>query len=812
MDKLSPYFIRRNVPNPPEEQEAFVVDDERLETDDETPRFWEYWRVILKWRWLIVALALTGGAGMWLYAYTKTPLYTAQSTLLIERKPSRVVGMSDAFAEPVLDYRVDFYKTQQEILRSAALAAKAIREGGLENDPLLIGRRNGNESRAEKKGLVAQIKDNAKAWLEKALGSVKSQSWLAGIERAMDRIKPAGSGNPKVDPALVKSEFDDRMGTSRALIGRYLGMLSLQPVRQTSLMKVSFTTPHPVLSARLANLHAEAYMRYGMDLRSQANREAMVFLEDKLLELKERVEQSEAALNSYRRQKGIITLDEKGNLVVDRLVDLNQRLTEAEAARISLESEVRLIRHRNYDALPRVRQSGIIASLKNQLGSLEAEYANLAGEFKPGYPPLDTLKLKVEDVRSRLNREIEAEVSAIRSAYRAAENEEDQLRERMEQQKHAALNLKDAAVQYAILAREVDTNRQLYDSVLERMKEMGVAAEVRQSDVSIIDRARPPGGPSYPNMTKSLQMGLLMGLAGGLALAFFFNYLDTTLKTPDEVERYLHLPTLTVVPDFLRSKGKTRGYVPNGANGTNKSLDYAWGLPANGRKHNRDIVLAQHPHSVVAEAYRTLRTALLLSRAGAAPRTILFTSAGLGEGKTTTAINTSVIFAQMGYRVIVIDADLRRSRAHNVLEVPNEVGLSEFLAGQTSREQVTVGTQAENLFFISSGGEPPNPAELVGSRKMKQLLSDLESEYDFIVVDAPPVMPVSDPVFLSTMVDGVVVVVDSQAVPKQLVREVRSRLKSVGANILGVVLNRVNWRSSDYSYHYKHYYSYYNHP
>lgn len=785
----SPYFIRRNVP-PPSDAESFVAEELMPQRGDDTPVFWEYWRTVRKHKWIIAACALVGGMGMGLYTYTRTPLYSAAATILVEKKSARLLDMRDSYRDPGGDYRVDFYKTQSAILKSKGLAAKAIRESGLENDPAFTGQQGAAK---ESPGFIGSLKSQVTERLN-------SLAWVAAIKTEFERLRPEQPDLPEESVTVLE---EDPQKVSPGLVGRYLGGLGVAPVRKTSLIKISFTGANPVLAAKLANIHAEAYQRYGMDLRAQANKEATIFLEQKLVELKGRVEKSEAALNTYRREKGIISLDDKGNLTVDRLADLNDKLTNAEARRIALESEVNAIQKRNYDAIPRVRNSSTISTLKDQLSGLEGEYANLAAEFKPGYPPLDALKKQIDQTRRRLRREVQAEISAIDSEYRAAKGNEEQLRARMEQQKEDTLDLKDAGVEYAYLAREVDTNRQLYDSVLQRMKEIGVAGQVRQSNVSIIDRASVPGGPFYPNPPRSLQMGLLMGLLAGVGLAFFLDHLDTSLKTPDEVERYVGLPTLSVVPDFLKIKKHTNGYLPYLKESTTLPT---WG-GANG--HSQEMVLSHHPHSVIAESYRTLRTAILLSRSGTAPHKILFTSASRGDGKTATSVNTSIIFAQMGYKVVVIDADMRRSRSHNVLQMANGPGLSEVLTGQQLGQEVIVPTETDNLYFLSSGAEPPNPAELVGSRKMNQLLEELAEEYDFVLIDSPPVMPVSDAILLSTMVDGVVVVVDSQQTPKKIVREVRSRLDNVNAPLLGVVLNKVNWAHGNYSHHYKHYYSYY---
>ncbi|MBI4639264.1 MAG: polysaccharide biosynthesis tyrosine autokinase, partial [Candidatus Tectomicrobia bacterium] len=412
--------------------------------------------------------------------------------------------------------------------------------------------------------------------------------------------------------------------------------------------------------------------------------------------------------------------------------------------------------------------------------------------FKPGYPRLDQLKAQVEETRRRLQRETQKVVGGIESAYRASETKEKGLRAKMEKQKAMALSLKDASVEYAILAREVDTNRQLYDSVLQRMKEMGVAAELRASNVSVIDKAEPPPWPSKPQKALSLLLSLLLGLTGGVGLAFFFEYLDNTLKTPEEVERYLRLPNLGVVPDFLSLD--QRSYAPK--------LSYTQFQLPNPPSSKEEIILYHHPFSLVTESYRTLRTAILLSRAGEPPKTLLFTSGTRGEGKTVTVVNTAIVFAQMGARVLVVDADLRRPGCHKILGMENGLGLTELLTGQREPEEVIQPTAAPHLYFLSSGSIPPNPAELLGSKKMRETLAFLQERYDYILIDSSPVMPVSDAVLLSTMVDGVVLVANSQETPKHVVREACSRLSYARAKILGVVLNHVDMKNGDYVYYY----------
>jgi len=771
MNEPSPYFFRRTAP-----LEKRVIDLREFSVvEDQIAPLRECWLIAFRHRWLILICVFALLLCAALYSFTRTPLYTAEATLLIERKVPQVLKVQDARADSLDFNNSEFYKTQYEILKSRSLAERVIRDEGLETHPLFTG---GRGDKATESGLVAGLWSGLKNW--------------TGGSSSKPKIKEAA-------PAAI----------STGLVGAYLSLLEVKPVSGTSLVQIKITTPDATLSARLANAHAFAYVRYGIDLRSQTNEEASVFLQQKLTELKERVAQSEAALNSYRRDKGIISVDDKANVVVERLLDLNKSLTAAEGERIAVEAQVRAIQGRNLDELPAVLSSSVIGNLKGELGKLEAEYASLSKEFKPGYPPLDNLRTRVEETRRRLRGEIQNQVRGIGATYQAAKTREAQLRATMEEQKKSTLSLKDSAVQYTVLAREVDTNRQLYDGVLQRLKEIGVAGEVRASNIYVTGKAQPPLWASYPDKRRSLLFGLLLGLGAGIGLAFLLEQLDNTIKSPEEAERYMQLPSLAVVPDFaILNKvgygyGYGYGYVPRRLKSAKAQLP---DKPS--KDSEKQLVLDHPPLSLVTEAYRTLRSSLMLSQAGGPPRVMLLTSATRGEGKSTTTINTAIVFAQMGVRVLIIDADLRRPTCHKLLKMDNEIGLADVLAGQVECQDAIRATAAPNLFLMSSGTTPPNPAELLGSKKMQESLQQLREQYEFIFVDSSPVMAVSDAVYLSAMVDGTLLVVNRKT-PKPLVRKARARLDTPHTKMLGIILNQVDTRNDGYSYYYSHYNEYY---
>jgi polysaccharide biosynthesis transport protein len=752
----------------------------------------------------LIALCLLGTLfAIVLTIVMTTPVYTAETTLLIEPKTPQVLDFREVLTGGEGSGSYDFYKTQREILKSQSLAAQVIRKQQLETDDAFTGR--GRDD-----GLLDRLLAQPQGWV------MAAKRWVSGFFRP----SPHSSGESP------HSSDDNPPDVSPELINAYLSMLNIQSVEGTQLVKIAFNTADPVLSARLANAHAQAYIRQGLERRSQASEEVQDFLEGKLVELKARVEQSEAALSRYRQDKGIISLDDKENIVVERLADLNKRLTEAEVERIGLESQVQLIRKGRYGLLPAVINNSLIQGLIGQVARLEGEYTRLAALYKPGHPTLDQFKAQMDETQHRLREEIQRVVEGLRLAYRTAETKEKQLRSKMGEQRAAALRLKDVAVEYAILAREVDTNRQLYNSVLQRVKETGMVAGVHYSNVFVIDKAKPPWAPSKPVVNKSLLLGTFLGLMGGVGLAFLREHLDNTLKTPEEAKRYLGLPDLGMVPDFLsldwrrhasQLLPRTIARIPNNLpTDTIPRLALAplLVITAAYRALRTAILLlrAETPPQtilftslVVTEAYRTLRTAILLLRAETPPQTILFTSASHREGKTTTVVNTAIAFAQMGVKVLVVDADLRRSRCHALLNAQKGPGLTEILTGLRNPQELIQPTHTAGLFLLSGGSTPPNPADLVGSKKMQQMLAILQPQYDYILIDSPPVLSISDAVLLSTIVEGVILVVAVQDTPKQLLKEACARLSYARAKMLGAVFNRVDVRKGAYAYYYRPY-------
>jgi capsular exopolysaccharide synthesis family protein len=725
-------------------QQVFL---EPWEVEERAPELRDDWAVLMKRRWLAATFFLAAVGAALALTLLSPPIYSAKTVLLIEPDDPEVIDIKQVVGNS-FGWDDDYYTTQHEILRSRSIAGRVVRDLQLEEEPAFVARDLGPVASILELALApwrfvsAQISD------DEAPGEETYRSWLVDL---------------------------------------YLQDLWVEPVQSSRLVRLYFHSTDPELAARTINAHAKAYIEQGLEFRNRASKDALAFLEEKLVELRARVERSEASLNRYARQHGIVSLDDKSNVVIESLVDLNGSLSQAEADRIAREADALLIRRRRAESLPAVIQSPLVRTLKQQLAELEGEYASMSRKFKAGYPRRAELEARLRETRGRLEQEIRSIVDGIESSYLAAQAHERELRRRVQSQKDEALRLKDAAVEYAILEHDAETSRQLYDSVRQRIKEMGVAAELRASNIFVIDRATPPLEPAWPRSERNLALGTLLGLMGGVVFAFAAEYLDKRLRSSEEVERFLRLPSLGAVPKAIELDARP-------------ALQLARGPQ---RRHQGRLVPARRAHGSfevpedLTEAYRSIRTNILLSQPGEPPRTLLFSSGGECEGKTTTVLHTATMFAQLGARVLVIDADLRRPACHRILGVDNRAGLTEVLTGQPARMQ-RVHVHGTPLFFLGSGATPPNPTELLGSDRMKKVLEQLREKFEYILIDAPPIMPISDAVVLSTLVDGVVLVIDQQRASPQAVKQARARLAYARATMLGFVLNRAD--SSDRQY------------
>jgi capsular exopolysaccharide synthesis family protein len=715
----------------------------------------EYGRILYKYRRIVGASAVTGVVLALIYAFTATPLYTAESKIRISTYEPILAATK---IEDMLEQKskeANYLETQIEEIKSFSLADKVLA------DP--------------------QIKE--------ALEIRKKKGFFSTL---------FGGGE---EPKMVVPERVSNYQSSVEDIRSYLASIQVRPVRRTSLVSIQATSDDPILSALIANRHSVAYQDWVRSSRMAQQARGLKFLRGQADELREKVADLEREIADYAEANSIIAVNKDENIIAQKLSLVSRQLTEATAKRIEVENLYN-------ESLKSLETSSAgfddvsTQTMRSELAKLDAEYGQLRAKFTESYPRVAQLRSQIAELKRSIEDQRRQIVTGLKAKAAAAAEEEKNLQEELEQQKSRAFELSKKQVQYNVLNRELTTSRDLLENVSRQIKETSLAVESNSSNISIVDYPTVPLYPSHPRKKLVLLLGLICGLGAGIGLAFLLSYLDNTIRTPEDVAAVLQLPSLGVVPAFDSSPPPPGGETPLSASLEIQRLDNPQsGLP---------IVFLQSPKSLAAEAYRTIRTGVLLSQAGEPPKTILVTSAQSSEGKTTSSVNLAISLASTGGRVVLIDADLRRPAIHRHFNLDREgAGLVDILTGQRTLEEVAMTDLVKRITFISSGPIPPNPAELLGSLEMASLIDRLAAEYDYVLIDSPPVLPVTDSVILSRYVDGVVLVLKGASTPRRVVNDARKRLQSVGARVLGVVLNHVDVTSGDYYYYNRYYSAYY---
>ena len=786
MNELSSWRARRVPQNEQPEPDYFS------QREPEEVPFSHYWNILVKRRNIILPIFLVIFLAGSYFALSATRLYTASATIKIEPQNPKVTGINEL--QP-LDWRdeYDYYQTQFALLRSRPLVARVITELRLDSN------RTFTDARITSPNPI----DHVKSWVSRWSGLVsyylaplfKSESDVAGYQLTK------GSGS--------QYKLEPEQSISPHLIERYLGFIYVEPISKTRLVKVQFTTPDPALSQALATAHVESFMRMSLEGRFSLTTEARDFLEQKKTELRRRLEKAEMALNNFRRSHGVVSVEKGENIVVDRLVELNKQLTAARGQRIEAESLHRTVENRNNQELADVMKQGLVQQLKGNVATLEAEKARMATVFKPDHPRMQELNQQIAAAREAFNEEIAHVVRGIRSTYSAALAKERGLEAEADKQQRDALKMRELGVDYTLLQEEVNANRSLYESVLKRLSETNVASDLAVSNMQIAERAAMPPGSSGPDIGLYILASMISGLFFGIAAAFLREFADSTIGTPEEVWRSVGLGTLGVVPDLKLLGGRmSAARLIDRVYPRHRQASKLLPPPGSAAK---DLIFSHSRQSIVSESYRTIRTSLLLSQAEKPPQVILLTSPSPGEGKTVTSLNLSIALAQDGYSVVLIDGDMRKGSCHEHLGLSRNGGLSNVLSGGLLIRDGIQKTSVERLAFLSRGIPPPNPTELLGSRKMKDMLTELRQLYDFIIIDSPPVIAISDAAILSVVAEGVLLVLNAQTTSIPYTQKAVMRLDTVHARLLGVVLNAVNLKHPDYAY-FRTYASYYQAP
>src|ERR1700733_268976 len=702
------------------------------------PHLLDYLIVLRKHQWLIATFLVTVGTVVSIASFKMKPVYVAAARVEVDKESQNTLPFQGVNYEEYVDME-DYIETQIKILQSETLAMQTINNLNLSQYPEFGG----------------------------PSGAIAAPHGGAGVARP-------------------------------AILGAFLGHLSVKRVPNSRLIEVQFDSGDPQLAARVANGHVQGYIEQNFRSKYDAITQASGFLSQELEALRIKVEKSEDARVAYERQNQIWQLDEKQNITTQTLGDLNKAVTEAQTSVASSEALYRMAVSGNVDLLPEVRNSPVIQDLTRRKAALEDSYTEALEQYGPNYPKVLRIAEQKKEVEESLTRAQNIMVGSIEEDYKTAHQHLELLQEALDRQKTEANELAEKLVEFHILEHDAESNKQLYDGLLQKLKEAGITAGLRTSNIRVVDPALVPTAPAGPQKTRNIVLSVLVGLVGGIGLALFREYLDNTVKSPDDIESLAGLPSLAVVPSLPGSNGY-HGKWPKLAH--KATAQVASGPRVETLSHTQ-------PKSQISEAFRALRTSLLLSQAEHPPQVILVTSALPREGKTTSAVNLAVTLAQLGDRTLLLDSDMRKPgirRALNLLS-GNEKGLSSYLAGVTNLDEIVVPHPIiSNLATVTTGPVPPSPADLLSSHRMREAISELRRRFKFIVIDSPPVMAATDAVIVSSLTDGVLLVVRSGETPKEAFTRSRDLLAAVKSRLLGVVLNAVDSSAPDYYYSYRYY-------
>ncbi len=703
----------------------------------------DYWKVILKRRHsaltFFVVLVFIVAVG----TFTTTPIYMASTRVLIDKENQNLVDLRGVYYESF--YSEDYYQTQYELIKSTAVALKVVKNLNLAKRPEF------NPAAGESgEGIIGGI-----------------LSWI-------------GLSRPKSAPAPAAA--DDSLDL--ALARKVQAGLSVEPVKNSRIVNISYQCPNAGLSAEIANGVASAYVEQVLDIRMGSAKQAVEWMTKKIDEQKSKLEQSQRALQEYMKDKDIVALENKEAVTPQKLQTLSSQLIVAETKRRETEdlyNQVKGLSNKLSAALavPAIAGDSVVQSLRAEEISLEKSILETSKKYGDKHPQMIRLKEDLKALKDKLANETKRVIASIKNEYELSVAREASLRSLFNQGKGEAMSLSEKSIDFGVLKRDVDTNQQIYDALLKRIKETSLTEEVKSFNIYIIDKAEVPKGPIKPKKFFNILLALITGTFGGVGIAFFLEYIDNTFKTPEDVEGKLSLPLLGVIPAVR--KGELR----DGA---------------------IELVAHSSQTSSISETYKGLRTSILLSSADPV-KSFVITSSIENEGKTTTAVNLAIAFAQLEKSVLLVDADLRKPKVHSVLGMENSVGLSSYLTRHVI-EDVIKTTDIPYLSVVPSGPLPPNPSELLSSKRMKDFVDLVMERFDVVIFDAAPLITVTDTTILSAVVNGTILVIRSGKTTFDIAKRGMKLLSDTNSRILGAVLNGMDTKKEGYRYLYPYYYDY----
>ncbi|MEW6118079.1 MAG: polysaccharide biosynthesis tyrosine autokinase [Nitrospirota bacterium] len=694
----------------------------------------DYLNVIRKRRQTVYTFFVIVFVAVLIGTLSTRSLYQATTKILIDRNDPRPLANAG-----YVPHDPEFYETQYQLIKSRAVAQK-----------------------------VVELLNLDKSYdAEKLRGS----SFIGGIFGWVGGLIPSGSSESKEDAAQTKIDRLAKVISEN---------IEVKPVKNSKIVEIRYLAPNPELARSITNTVARAYIEELLELNMSSTRYALQWMTKKAEEEREKLDRSEKNLQEYVKNRNIITMENKIAVIPQKLSELNSQLIQAETKKKQLETLYTKVKSISND-LDEAETISVIASdpslqaIKQQIIKSEQNIMEMSQKYGKKHPAMTRALEDLNVLKAKREQEIRRIIDSIKNEYEMAKANVATLNRFLGETKSEALNVNEKFMEYGSINREVETNRQLYDALVKKIKEQSITEQGQTVNVLVVEKAEAPKSPAKPRKALNLLLGLIVGAFGGIGAAFFVEYLDNTVKSPEEVETKLGVPVFGVI-----TMNKTPNAVIEG-------------------------IVVREPTSIITENYKAIRTALLLSSAERPPKRILVTSMSPEEGKTTTSINLAMAIAQSEYKVLLIDADLRKPRLHKVFGLNNTKGLSTYLAG-ASDMSITQKGPLSGLSVITSGPIPPNPSELLGSNRMNELLTALSGQYDIIVCDSPPLLSVADSLILSKTVEGTIIVTRAGKVTYDEMKRGLKSLYDLKAHVLGIVINALDVKKNDY--YYQRYYNY----